>query len=77
MLQLQQKLEESGKATDYQKSTRSHPCQTRPCQLLLLALHTDITRKLVVLLGHEMLTVIDPPSALPNDCKGSVTAKEQ
>jgi hypothetical protein len=36
-----------------QQLTRLHPCPMHPCQLLLLALHSDPTRKFDVLLGHE------------------------
>jgi hypothetical protein len=40
--------------------TRLHPCPMHPCQLLLLALHSDTTRIIMVLLGHEILALNDP-----------------
>ena len=39
---------------------RLHPCPMHPCRLLLLALHSDTTRIIMVLLGHEYLALNDP-----------------
>ena len=43
-----------------QQLTRLHPCPMHPCQLLLLALHSDLTRKFDVVLGHELSVFTEP-----------------
>ena len=51
--------------------TRLHPYSMHPCQLLLLALYSDTTRIIMVLLEHEILVLNDPLRNWPYGCKGS------
>ena len=44
------------------------------CQLLLLALHSYITRKIVAVLEHEILTLAEPLRGQPKFAFGSTTA---
>ena len=55
----------------HQPLARLHPCQMHPCQLLLLALHSDSTRIIMVLLTHEILALNDPIRKQPNGGCGS------
>jgi hypothetical protein len=52
-------MDESGRIAEERQLTRLHPCQMLPCQLLLLALHSDTTPVIMVLLGHEILALND------------------
>ena len=40
------------------------------CQLLLLALHSDITRKIVAVLEHEILALAEPLRGQPKFALG-------
>jgi len=42
----------TGGLRGHQPLARLHPCQMHPCQLLFLALHSNTTPKIMVLLGH-------------------------
>ena len=56
----------------HQPLARLHPCQMHPCQLLLLALHSDSTRIIMALLTHEILALNDPIRKQSNGGFGSV-----
>jgi len=51
---------EMGVLCEGRLSARLHPCPMHPCQLLFLALYSDNTRIIMVLLEHEIPGVKRP-----------------